>query len=183
MQIKIFISLCLLMVLLSGCNNNNPEPFKKPIMNKIKEPSKTPGIEGYVVDIEGGRFLVVSPVPKDFSSTGGVKEFYDAMWFSNVPKKIQIGQKVQVWFDEVATSYPGQSRAKDVSILQSNKPNNANLTEAEAIKKAIEIEENNGFPVIKAVYYDEKSDIWTITIKMFNFNKEEHEINVQVDDQ
>lgn len=150
---------------------------------EFKLDSNTPGIEGYVVDIEDGRFLVVSPVPKDFSSMGGIKEFYDAIWFSNTPIDIQMDQKVQVWFDAVATSYPGQSGAQKVSILQSNKPNNANLTEAEAIKKALEIEGNNGYPVIKAVYYDEISDVWAITIKFFDFNEEEHEINVQIEDQ
>ncbi|CAG7658823.1 DUF3221 domain-containing protein [Paenibacillus allorhizosphaerae] len=136
-----------------------------------------PGIEGYVVEIEDGRFLVVSPVPEDFSSTGGVEEFYNAIWFSNAPNKVQIGLKVQVWFEEVAISYPGQSDAKKVSFVPSNKPNNAKLTEAEAIRKALTIHGNNKVPVIKSANYDAISDAWTIHIK-----QGEVESNVQIED-
>jgi hypothetical protein len=57
------------------------------------------------------------------SSTGGVKEFFDAVWISNIPQDVKVGQKVQVWFEgAVATSYPGQAMTNKISILPSNEP-------------------------------------------------------------
>src|SRR5690554_5936266 len=65
---------------------------------------------GYIMDIDsGGRILVVDPVAQDFSNTGGVDEFYNAIWFSDAPQEVELGERVEVWFDAVAESYPGQS--------------------------------------------------------------------------
>ena len=136
-------------------------------------------IEGYVVKIENERFLVVDPLPQDYSSTGGMREFFDAIWFSNVPKDIRVGQKVQVWFHNVATSYPGQSRAEKVSILPDHHPVKANLSGSEAIRKSLESEKlkETDIPLIKAVNYNPETDIWTIQIK-----QGKDEVNVQVKD-
>jgi hypothetical protein len=124
-----------------------------------------PGIQGYIVKIENGRFLVVSSVPKDFSSTGGAKEFYNAIWFSNAPNNIQIGHQVKVWFDNVNESYPGQSKAVKLSILPNRKPERADLTEAEAVRRALAQQSHWNVPVIRSVTYDEYEDAWTILVK------------------
>lgn len=163
---KRFLLILLILIislLLFACNSNT----------SIVEP----GISGYVVKIEGRRFLVVSSEPEDFSRTSGGEEFYNAVWFSNASKEIQIGQTVLVWFDLMNASYPGQSKAKMVSIRPSNKPNNANLSEAEAIREALIIHGGAEVPVIKTANYDTNSDVWTIRIK-----QGEHETNVQVKD-
>lgn len=128
---------------------------------------KEPGIEGYVVKKGDGRILVVASAPKDFSSTGGLAEFYNAIWFSNAPGKVKVGDKVQVWFDVVAESYPGQSEAEKVEILPEKKPKNADLTEAEAIRKALAPERISQYevPAIKSVNYNEAADIWEVLVK------------------
>lgn len=137
-----------------------------------------PGIEGHVVKVENGTFLVVSSVPEDYSSTGGVKEYYNAIWFSNAPNNIQIGQKVQVWFDEVLESYPGRSNAKKVSILPTTKPDNADLSETEAIQKALVAQGENGLTIMKSITYDAKSDTWTMIIKQALQEEAEHHVTV-----
>lgn len=138
-----------------------------------------PGIEGYIVKKEGSRILVVDSEPQDFSSTGGLKEFYNAIWFSNAPENVEIGEKVQVWFDVVMESYPGQSEAKKVLVLPNVKPEGADLSEAEAIREALTSPQinTNEVTVIKAAKYDAKSDVWDIHLK-----QGEEEFHVQVDD-
>jgi hypothetical protein len=140
---------------------------------------KDPGMEGYVVKKENGRILVVASKPKDFSSTGGLAEFYNAIWFSNAPEKVKVGDKVKVWFDIVAESYPGQSQAEKVQILPETKPKNADLSEAEAVRKALVTDAINqqGVPAVKSVKYDEKLDSWDVLI-----NQGEEETNVRIAD-
>ena len=75
-----------------------------------------------------GRILVVDPVAQDFSDTGGIEEFYNAIWFSNAPQEVEPGNKVEVWFDIVAESYPGQSEALDIKIIQEEVPEGADLS-------------------------------------------------------
>lgn len=158
-----FILFCLL---LSGCD---------PLASNVK-----PGIEGYVVKKVDGRILVVDPLPQDFSSTGGMKEYYNAIWFSNAPKKVQVGQKVKVWFNIVATSYPGQSSSKKVTILPSNHPTKANLTESEAIRKALTplVTAADEVLVIKTVEFHKVTGIWNVLIK-----HGEDEMIVKVEDE
>lgn len=146
---------------LLGCSNEKDEV---PAVTLEK-----PGIEGYVVKTEANKILVVSSEPKDYSSTGGVKEFYDAIWFSNVSKDVELGQKVKVWFKTIEESYPGKSQANKVSILPSKKPEGANLSDAEVIKQFFTTESDIikglSVPVIKAVAYDRKSDHWNIHLQ------------------
>ncbi|NSL53108.1 YobA family protein [Bacillus sp. P2(2020)] len=140
-----------------------------------------PGIEGYVVAKEKGRILVVDPVPQDFSKTGGVSEFYNAIWFSNVLSDIKVGEKVQVWFDEVAESYPGQSKAKKIKVLKNNTLSGTDLTEAEAIQKALDQVHKKSTSVevkaVKKVSYDPSTDLWRIQIK-----QGEETFNIEVSD-
>jgi hypothetical protein len=139
-------------ILLFGCASNTSLSAK-------------PGMEGYVVNVSNDRFLVVSSQPETFSSTGGLSEFYNAISFSNAPKDIQVGYKVQVWFGAVAESFPGQSRALKTVILPSPKPEGASLAEADAIRKALETVASKELPIIKAAEYDARSDLWSVHIK------------------
>ncbi|QOR67868.1 YobA family protein [Cytobacillus suaedae] len=126
-----------------------------------------PGMEGYVISVKGDRILVVEAKSQDFSSTGGEEEFYSAIWFSKAPDNMKVGQKVQVWFDIVAESYPGQSEAKKVVVLPSERPEGADLNEAEAIRKAFEAHASDfmGVTVIKKVTYQADTDIWEVVLK------------------
>jgi hypothetical protein len=156
------IMLCLMMLFLvfftNACTNKS-QPLTA---------STTPDIEGYITKAENQRILVVSPKAKDFSPTGGLKEFYDAVWVSNIPKDVKIGQKVQVWFEgAVAASYPGQAMANKISNLSSEKPFNAKLSEEQVIQQTLISQENSNIkvPVIKDVKFDSNTGAWAIRIK------------------
>src|SRR5690554_6361020 len=89
----------ILTIFFVGCGTSNNDGIssggsnQEPANNDIK--ANEPNMIGYVVDKEGERILVVDPEPMDFSSTGGVSEYYDAIMFSNVPNDIEIGEKVK----------------------------------------------------------------------------------------
>lgn len=136
-----------------------------------------PGIEGYIVRKEDDSMLVVSSMPKDFSASGGMKSFYDAIWFSNAPEDVEVGQKVQVWYRTVKESYPAQSSANKVRVLPGMKPNGADLSENQAILKALQSRNINGVPAIKQVDYDSGTDTWIIT-----FIAEDNQFEALVED-
>ncbi|WP_127583574.1 DUF3221 domain-containing protein [Paenibacillus koleovorans] len=119
---------------------------------------------GYVTKIEGHRALVINPGSRSINPSN--PEYYEAVWVSSVPSKIKVGQQVQVWFagNEIATSYPGQGKAAKVTVIQTSKPDKADLAQDEVIRKALL---NEGiaslqYLVIKDVSYDEITDSWTI---------------------
>jgi hypothetical protein len=123
---------------------------------------------GYVVKRDKNSVLIVDNIAKDYGSTGGIKEFYDAVWVLGIAEKVELGQKVQVWFEGiVAASYPGGARSEKVAIVPSLKHNNATLNEEEVIRKALASEETANVQafVVKTINYDEKSDAWTIRYK------------------
>jgi hypothetical protein len=144
----------LLAISLLGCSSNN---------NNDSEA----GITGYVMSKENDRILVVSSDAQDFSANGGVNEFYNAIWFSKAPKDILIGEKVMVWFDAVAESYPGQSEIKKISIVPGKLPEGADLTEADALYKALTSQEIDANQVlaVKSMEYNTQDDNWNIKLK------------------
>jgi len=151
--------LCLLAVPISGCGARLES-------SSSAEGAVNPEFVGYVTKIENQRALVVNPTSREINDTR--KEFYEAVWVSNIPTNIEIGQKVQVWFKgEIETSYPGQGMASKVTISEIEKPVIAILTQDEVIRKALMNKEiaNINILVIKEVHYDEKAAIWTIRYK------------------
>lgn len=160
-RILSFALMLLLAISLLGCNSSNISNDGK------KAPNVEAGIIGYVMNKENARILVVSQVVQNFSSTGGVEEFYNAIWFSNAPKDIQIGDKVKVWFDEVLESYPGQSEVKHIEVISIEKPEAANLNESKALYEALTSEEisSNEVIVVKSIEYDKQADRWNIVLK------------------
>ncbi len=162
----------LLTITLLACNQSVVED---------PSPSDEPGIIGYVMDKEGGRILVVNPEAQDFSATGGISEYYDAIWFANAPEDIEVGEKVKVWYDNVLDSYPAQSEAIHVEIIPGQKPNGANLSETDALYQALTSQLMNiDSPiVVKNIRYDDDNDIWEIELKD-TWGEEIY--NIQVDD-
>ena len=122
----------------------------------------------YVMNKKDNRILVVSTEKKDFSSTGGVKEYYDATWLSNITNEIKIGQQVQFEIDGmVLDSYPGQAKAKEVSVVPILKPEASRLSVDEAVNHALtssEVDRNKVMVVISIRYYQE-SKVWEIDLK------------------
>lgn len=152
-----------LSLLLVGCGTSNDKNIDDNHTSGAN--GDEPGMIGYVVDKDHGRILVVDSEPQDFSSTGGVSEYYNAIYFSNVPEEVEIGDKVKVWFDIVAESYPGQSSATKIEVLLPDKYDGATFTSREAIKQALQKVENDdfGIKVVKDVQF--KDGIWTVIIK------------------
>lgn len=134
-------------------------------------------IEGYITKVDNERILIVSPEPK---TTGEKKEFYDAVWVSNVPKEVKVGQKVQVSFQGIVmTSYPGQAMSDKISFAPNEKPEHATLSEEQAIRQAIQnIDDPKPIAfVVKKAQYDEASDTWSIRYKDgFHPENGEHEL-------
>lgn len=155
-RILSFALVLLLTISLLGCSSNNNN-------NNDSEA----GITGYVMSKENDRILVVSSDAQDFSPDGGVDEFYNAIWFSKAPKDIMIGEKVMVWFDAVAESYPGQSEIKKISIIPGKLPEGADLTEADALYKALTSQEidTNQVLAVKTMEYNTQDDNWNIKLK------------------
>ena len=143
----------LLVVLLTGCSVDDV-------------PGTDAGITGYVMKIDEGRILVVEPEAQNFSSTGGIDEFYNAIWFSNAPQDIAIGDKVKVWFDIVLDSYPGQSDVEHLELVPSPKPDGANLHESEALNRALtSVDLNDVVTVVKSIAYHAETRQWVIELK------------------
>lgn len=137
------------------------------------------GITGYVMKKDNDRILVVSSEAQDFSSDGGVDEFYNAIWFSEAPKDIKIGEKVMVWFDIVAESYPGQSEIIEIEVVPSQLPEGADLTEADALNKALvsgDIE--NQVLAVKSIEYNSQEDNWNIKLKE-TWSGKVHDIKIE----
>ncbi|SDI66590.1 YobA family protein [Alteribacillus bidgolensis] len=123
-----------------------------------------PGMTGYVVDKRGSEVLVVASEPKDYSETGGQEEFFSAIWFSNAADNADIGHKVEVWYEVVAESYPGQSKADHMEVLPSEKPEGAHLTEQEAVKQALDEKNIQGILAITDIDYQPDRNQWRIEI-------------------
>ncbi|MDF2591240.1 MAG: hypothetical protein K0S75_706 [Clostridia bacterium] len=171
---SLVLVICLTLSLL-GCNSN------KVGIGEKQAPKIEPGIIGYVMKLSNSGMLVVSQGIQDFSSTGGVKEFYNAIWFSNAPKEIEVGDQVRVWFDEVLESYPGQSEAKHIEVIASEKPDGANLDISEALNRALKTDkvDNDEVIVVKSIAYDKQADRWSIVLKQTWGDKT---YNIQVED-
>ncbi|KGP71210.1 YobA family protein [Pontibacillus yanchengensis] len=129
-----------------------------------------PGYKGYVMDKREGSILVVGTEPKDFSENGGDPEYYSALWGSDAPDRIEVGQLVEVWVDGgVQESYPAQAKISDVRVVSQEKGENADLSEAEALRKALnQMENDNGIPVVKSTKFSEKTNSWSIEIQVEN---------------
>lgn len=132
---------------------------------RSSEAAGEPGLTGYVMDIRENQFLVVDSKPQDFGATGGKTSFYNAIWFSNKPADLETGLEVKVWFDMVAESYPGHSEALHVEVVPTQTPAGANLSEAEALQKALkELDDNGAAWGVQALQYDSTRSVWVIEL-------------------
>lgn len=159
MKAKIGTSLILLSLLvLTGCST---------IAGLIRG---EPDISGYIMDERVHEILVVSTEPADYSETGGTEEFYDAVWVSRVTEVTEIGDYVEVWFDGgVETSYPAQAAMEELEIIEPDQPQGADLTESEALRKALAQEPfEEEVLTVMSLSYDESVDEWTVELRNTN---------------
>lgn len=138
-----------IMIALAGCFN---------LVNRDQK------ITGYVVEKSNNNILVVSETSEDLSENGGVPEFYEMIWFSNVADEINLGDKIDIWYNSVDQSYPAKSTIKRFNIHKSNQPDGALLTESEVLKQVLTnlaIQPNQLF-AIQSVQFNKVSQIWLI---------------------
>ncbi|MCA0970956.1 hypothetical protein LCM20_10170 [Halobacillus litoralis] len=130
-----------------------------PLAINVREPN---GVTGYVTSIsQDGEALV------------------DMTWFGNMPEGMKVGDRVEVAYNMVQESFPGQSYALEAEILPDEKPEAADLTTSEAIRQGIEKVDRQGDPLsVKKVKYDESKDQWTVLFRKGH----EGEAEVEVED-
>lgn len=120
----------------------------------------------WVMEVSADSMLIVGSKAYDFSGTGE-QEHYDATHYSfpKANEKLQVGQRVIVEASgPIAESYPGQGRAKFVTVLPTYQPKGADLTEEEVVRKAIEQRgENSYVEGIREISYNKEMDEWTLT--------------------
>jgi hypothetical protein len=177
-QTCLILLLLLLSSFLNACTGISGD--SQATLEKKNESDSTEFI-GYVTKIENQKALVVSSINREMNQR---KEFYDAVWVSNIPPEIEVGQNVHVWFEgELATSYPALGMASKVTISKIQKPEKAVLTQEEVIRKALLNKDFSSINVlvIKEVKYDEKLSGWTIRYKegiITDGSLEEHKIEI-----
>ena len=121
-----------------------------------------PSIEGvHIVEVSPDEFLTAASIDdKDYLSSSAYYKFTDAA------DKLEVGQRVKVGSTgSMQASYPGQGTAVRVEVFPAYQPENADLTEAEAVKLALEEARNKqrGLPGVTVEYSAEK-DEWLISL-------------------
>ena len=140
MKIKRILG-CLLVVtlmtsLMVGCStgtSETPRPQPNPAPSTTPSPTPTPNedevvdltpeetlseLTGYVVKIdEGGRVLVVSDKSTSFAETGGDNEFYQAIYFAEMPEGVEVGDKVKVSYGIVLDLILVKQKQKRLKFL------------------------------------------------------------------
>jgi hypothetical protein len=164
-----------MLFIFAGCSNTNGNGH-----GGEPEPGSEPGITGYVMDREGQEILIVSTEAKDFSGNGGMEEFYDAVWASNPPNDVKVGEQVKIWFDGgVETSYPGRAAVGKIEVMPSSTPEGATLSDTEALNRALSKNKlENEIVTPQSFFYDADKEEWTILLKNTD-TFEEHTVKVE----
>ncbi|NBI28991.1 DUF3221 domain-containing protein [Chengkuizengella marina] len=173
-----FLSLMILILLtLSACSEE---------MNNDKGLIKV-DIQGeFITKIENEKILVVSNIPQDFSSSGGVKEYYNATWLYNVEssdlKTLKIGQKVEYTTKGLTmTTYPGSVELDEIKIVKMKSPTTTNLTVEEVIREAINRSPQIEVFILKDLTFDEDRQKWLVQF-MDGLEKESKKMNLEIND-
>lgn len=130
------------------------------------EPSfdKEADIIGYVIGKTNDRILVVSKEAEDLSATGGVREFYNAVWLTGKADDVQIGNQVKVWYDGgVKESYPAQAAIGKIELVPVTKREGTNLDEKDVLVQIFDTDEVN-MKAIKSIEINEEKGIWKVEL-------------------
>jgi len=127
---------------------------------------KEPDITGYVVEKSNDNILVVSETSEDLRENGGVAEFYEMIWFSNSSNEINLGDKVDIWYNSVNQSYPAKATIKTFNIHEPDQPDDALLTESEVLEQVLsnlDIQPDQLF-AIQSIQFNKSKQIWLINL-------------------
>lgn len=162
------VSVVLVMtIILLGCGKESVADGANQQAEAEEESRKEqePDLEGFVMRIENSTILVVSEESEDFSATGGMSEFYKAIWVSGVREELNIGQKVQIWIDgPILESYPAQAQVKFIEVLPNERIDGATLTKTDVIQKALDAIDTEDVIAIKSMNFDLEAHSWTVEI-------------------
>lgn len=141
------------------------------------EADNPPDMHGYVIEKDEYQILVINKEAYDFSDTGGIDNFYEAMFLRNPPNELEVGHEVYVWIDgPVEESYPSRASIGDYEIVDVKEPVSANLTTKEAVQNALEELGEGNWVAITDVQFDEESKKWRVTyVSIFAMEDEEKE--------
>ncbi|MDQ0888830.1 hypothetical protein QFZ81_003918 [Paenibacillus sp. V4I9] len=145
-----------------------------------------PEIEGYIVDKKPGQVLVVSGEATDYGH-GGNREYYDALWFSNVSDTLVIGDKVKAWSKHgiYPTPYPGQRIAHKLIEQITVHPEGADRTEEYMLQLAFQddkLKDMHKIIAVKSVNYNAKEDMWYLHLKDARLHEDKEEFYFKLDD-
>ncbi|WP_338788127.1 DUF3221 domain-containing protein [Metabacillus sp. FJAT-53654] len=151
---------------LFACGNNQPTTTGTNEQPPIEDPATSMQLEGYVVERTANTVLVVNPNPKEATQSNG------PAYFSNTPDTLKIGDKVSISYEVMLESYPGQAEAIEVKVLESHKPSGADLTEEQALNKALSKKQLKT-PILSVFQYNKETDTWNIQVDSIMGEKEE----------
>ncbi|OLN22533.1 hypothetical protein BTO30_09520 [Domibacillus antri] len=162
-----------------------PLPGEPDVEYLDKDVTREPSKEGsYVMSVSKSGMLVVAAEPDDYSATGGENPYFAAVSykFPKADEKLEVGQRILVEASgSIMESYPGQGGAKFVTVLPAYQPKKADITEAEAVRRALTKKKfTGGRDVISDLTFDEQKDQWIVTfIETFSTEKDVMEIVVR----
>lgn len=139
-----------------------------------KEFSGEPDLHGYIIEKAADRILVISKEAQDFSDTGGIDQFYDAIFLRNAPKDVEVGQEVRVWIDgPVEESYPAGGTVGKLEVVPIAEPEGAQLKTYQAVQKAL-AQAPEDWVAITNVTFQAETKTWLVTYaSIYAFEDEE----------
>jgi hypothetical protein len=165
MKRKLALILTISTIGLFACGNNQPTTSGTNEQPPKEDPVTSMQLEGYVVKKTANTVLVVNPNPKEATQSNG------PAYFSNTPDTLKIGDKVSISFGIMLESYPGQAEAIEVKVLESHKPSGADLTEEQALNKALSNKQLKT-PILSGFHFNKETDTWNIQVDTIMGEKE-----------
>ncbi|PXW89018.1 uncharacterized protein DUF3221 [Streptohalobacillus salinus] len=132
-------------------------------------------LTGYIINRKDERILIQAETAKDLSSTGGVDTYYELIWFSNPPEPLEVGDKVDVYYDDTKKNYyPRRSTIKSFETYTPKQPNHAKKNEKEVIQTVFEQHKQHPARlfVITSINFNAETNNWTIKLVNVYSNQE-----------
>ncbi|SEH49142.1 Protein of unknown function [Halobacillus karajensis] len=156
-------------LLLSACGTISTTEETGP--NEAEAEAPPPDMNGFVMDQDKDRILVVAPMDDESDQKGR------AMWVSGAPGDyVWLGKQVEVWVDGgIAESYPEQAKAEKVEELEMSEVEGADLKASEALSTALsEVDtEQKGVLSVSLLAFDKENDQWTVKLDYRGSSQEE----------
>lgn len=133
-------------------------------------------LEGYVTKVEEpGRYVIAHHESRNVSP--GNEQYVDLL-IVHSEEQLEVGDYVKVWYDIVLTSYPGQTTAKKLEVIE---PTAKSTLAAKQIVTAV-AQQFEHFPIITNVAYDEVKKRWTLQYKDLNALSNDALISMAIED-